>query len=158
MANVKLKDWDGEDVVYSGIETISVETDTGDIEVFTKGEVGEDITADADFSAGDMVLSHDDGKFLRMATVRKPENLVPENILKDVEIAGIIGTSAGGGGEFEGDIFKYLLCTVDAENMEIIVNRVWYDKLYAETGSYDITIPDTFGSFRVVLNSEGWDE
>lgn len=158
MADVILKNWDGEEITYSGIDTLAVATPEGELVKFTQGELGEDITADADFSGGDMVLERADGNFIRRATVKKPVNLVPGNIMKDVEIAGIIGTAEGsGGGNFVGDIFKYLFCTVDAEKMEIIVHKVWYEQLFAETGSYDMVIPDTYGEFAVVLNAEGAD-
>lgn len=55
-------------------------------------------TIDPDFSAGDMVVTPDAGKAFSGVTVTKPANLVPENIAKDVDVAGVVGTHEGGGG------------------------------------------------------------
>jgi hypothetical protein len=50
-----------------------------------------------DFSDGDINIAAPDGYAFTGGTIKKPENLVPENIAKDVEIAGIVGTHEGGG-------------------------------------------------------------
>ena len=155
MADVILKNWDGEEITYSGIETLAVATPEGELVKFTQGELGEDITADADFSGGDMVLGYEN-LFVKNVTVKKPPNLLPENIVKDVEIAGVIGTSEGGGGGIpEGEMLKYFVYQIDGENKEIILYKPLYEELYADTGSYDISIPDKFGAYSVVISSEG---
>ena len=41
------------------------------------------------------------GKVLSAVNILKPDTLLPENIAKDINIAGIIGTFAGGGGEIK---------------------------------------------------------
>ena len=51
-----------------------------------------------DFSNGDYVVTAPSGYALAGGTVKKPDNLKPENILKDVNIAGIIGAAVAGGG------------------------------------------------------------
>lgn len=63
-----------------------------------EGEVPEteELTVPADFTAGDMVLMPAEGKYLERATVQMPETLIPENIAKGVDIAGIIGSFIGG--------------------------------------------------------------
>lgn len=63
-----------------------------------EGEVPEteELTAPADFSAGDMVLVPAEGKYLERATVQMPTTLIPENIAEGVDIAGIIGSFIGG--------------------------------------------------------------
>jgi len=63
-----------------------------------EGEVPEteEVTIPADFSAGDMVVEPSEGKYLAKTTVQKPETLIPENIAEGVNIAGIIGSFAGG--------------------------------------------------------------
>lgn len=58
---------------------------------FTYGEVLEGVEVSPDFSNGDEKLSAPTGKLIREATILKPENLTPENIVKDVEIAGVVG-------------------------------------------------------------------
>ena len=53
-------------------------------------------TITPDFSEGDMVVSPSGKNLFSKVTVEKPTNLLPENIAKDVEIAGIVGTREGG--------------------------------------------------------------
>lgn len=64
---------------------------------FTYGEAVSK-TVEPDFSGGDMVVPIADGELVTDLTIKKPANLLPENIVKDVEIAGVAGTSEGGGG------------------------------------------------------------
>lgn len=52
-----------------------------------------------DWSAGDQIITPvTGGKPFSPVTLEKPATLLPENIAKDINIAGIIGTFAGGGG------------------------------------------------------------
>ena len=51
-----------------------------------------------DFSNGDMEVIPEDDKAFSKVDILKPENLVPENIAEGVDIAGIVGTLAVGGG------------------------------------------------------------
>lgn len=55
-----------------------------------------------DFSNGDIHITAPDGYAFTGGTIKKPETLIPENIAKDVEVAGIVGTHEGGGGSVEG--------------------------------------------------------
>ena len=57
---------------------------------------GESISPD--FSNGDDTYSAPAGKVVRELTVNKPATLIPENIVKDVVIAGVTGIAGGGGG------------------------------------------------------------
>lgn len=60
----------------------------------------EEVTVDLDFTSvedpqvvSDMVINPTaEGKVISQVTVRKPDTLIPENIAKDVDIAGITGT------------------------------------------------------------------
>lgn len=55
-----------------------------------------------DWSAGDQLITPaTDGKPFSPVTLEKPATLLPENIAKGIDIAGIIGTFAGGGGEIK---------------------------------------------------------
>lgn len=59
----------------------------------------ENVEVTPDFSNGDQVFTAPDGMAVKSGIVRKPANLIPENIAEGVDIAGIIGTMAAGGGE-----------------------------------------------------------
>lgn len=48
---------------------------------------------------GDQVVTPDEGKVLAKVTVRKPSTLVPENVKKDVNIGGVVGTLESGGSD-----------------------------------------------------------
>lgn len=62
---------------------------------FTYGEAVSK-TVELDFSGGDMTVPIADGELVTDLTITKPENLLPENIAKDVEIAGIVGELIAG--------------------------------------------------------------
>ena len=58
----------------------------------------EEIEVELDMADGDQViLPAEEGKSFSKVTVKKPETLVPENIAKDVNIGGVVGTHEGGG-------------------------------------------------------------
>lgn len=68
------------------------------IKAIDKPTLITDAELELDFSSGDMPISAPDGYAFTGGTIKKPETLVPENIAKDVEVAGIVGTHEGGGG------------------------------------------------------------
>ena len=45
------------------------------------------------FSSGNVIVTPDSGKVLTQVTVVKDNDLVPENIVKDVNIFGVVGTA-----------------------------------------------------------------
>lgn len=53
---------------------------------------GISTTVELDFSNGNQTVTPEDGKFFSKVTVLKPDTLIPENIAKDVDVAGIVGT------------------------------------------------------------------
>lgn len=121
-----------------------------------RSPVEEETTIELDFSEGDMIIEPSEDIVFNKVTIRKPENLISENIAKNVNIAGVIGNIVGGGGgQLEGDFFKYAIFNLDNENMEVIVYGFLWSKLYADTGKYDLNIPDTLGAYQVVISSEG---
>ena len=63
----------------------------------------ENMEVPLDFSNGDMRIEAPNGTAVKSAIIQKPDTLIPENIAKDVEIAGIVGTHEGGGGSSDGD-------------------------------------------------------
>lgn len=54
--------------------------------------------AEPNFSSGNVVITPDTDKVLTQVTVVKDNDLVPENIVKDVNIFGVVGTAETGGG------------------------------------------------------------
>lgn len=91
--DIVLYDRTGEPVTYEGIETITTDTPTdGERATFTYGTLLGGVEIEPNFKDGNQKLSVPDGKLIKEATVKKPETLVPENILAGVEIAGIVGT------------------------------------------------------------------
>lgn len=61
-------------------------------------------TMDLNMASGDQVVKPDSGKVLSQVTLKKPSTFTAENIKKDVNIGGVVGTYAGassGGGSGE---------------------------------------------------------
>ncbi len=73
----------------------------------------EEQTVTLDFSGGDMTVEPAEGKFLSKVDIPKPETLVPENIAKDVVVAGVVGTLESGGGGGSGATEPYTEYTYD---------------------------------------------
>lgn len=66
----------------------------------------ETVTVDLAMANGDQIIEPSEGKALSKVTVTKPETLVPENIAEGVDIAGIIGTLAAGGGNVKIEVVE----------------------------------------------------
>lgn len=95
--SILVTDWHGKDHEFTGYDTVYIRNAGGDAQPYTHGLLGSDIETPADFSGGDMVLSAEDGDFVKTVTVQMPENLTTGNIAEGVDIAGIIGTMKAGG-------------------------------------------------------------
>ena len=98
MANIILKDYKGNEQTYEGVEKVKLNTTDGGTQIFSKGDIAEDVQIDLDFTQGNQTINAPEGCLVKTAIIRKPNTLKPENIAKDVEIAGIVGTNEGGGG------------------------------------------------------------
>ena len=97
MANIVLKNYDGDDKTFEGVDRVKLNTVGGGTQIFSEGEVLEGLTLELDFADGDQIVTAPPGMLVKSATILKPDTLKPENIVKDVEIAGVIGSFAGGG-------------------------------------------------------------
>lgn len=95
---IVLKDRDGNDVAYEGVTNIRVINSNGEYRSFTEGEALSDVEIPLDLSEGDQTITAPDGYLVKSAIIQKPSTLIPSNILKDVDIAGVVGTASGGGG------------------------------------------------------------
>ena len=120
--DIVLKDRNGKNIEYPGINVIKVKRTDGETQSFaaydpetlipenvirgvTVGNVigtavipeNAETAITPDFSGGDMVVTPGEGAMFSKVTVQKPENLLPGNIAEGVDIAGIVGTLAGGG-------------------------------------------------------------
>jgi len=95
LADIILKNREGADVAYSGVEQVCFDTADAGQAVFSRGQAVAH-RAQADFSGGDQVITPEAGQLFSALTVQKPETLRPENIAKDVNIAGVWGNYIGG--------------------------------------------------------------
>ena len=123
MDSIVLRDRNGKEINYHGIDYLNVKTPDGETQGYAaydpetlvpenlvSGVVVGDVegalevpqavekTIDPDFSAGDMEVVPEDGQVFSKVSIPKPANLAPANIAKDVDIAGVIGTMESGGG------------------------------------------------------------
>lgn len=117
MDSIVLRDRNGKEINYHGIDYLNVKTPdgetqgyaaydpetlvpenlvsgvvVGDVEGALKVPQAVETTINPDFSAGDMEIVPEDGQVFSKVGILKPANLLPENITKDVDIAGVVGT------------------------------------------------------------------
>lgn len=96
MADIVLKDRSGTEQIYSGVDQVELPNTDGGTDVFSFGEAIRDVPVTLDFSGGNQTIAAPYGTLVKTAVIAKPETLVPENIAKDVNVCGIIGTHEGG--------------------------------------------------------------
>ena len=97
--DIILYDKGGFENFYHGVETLSVDTMGGEVQYFSRGSAVDEEVVAPNFAEGDQVITATDADLMRKVVLQKPEALVPENIAKDVDLFGIVGTHQGGGGE-----------------------------------------------------------
>lgn len=97
MQDIVLKTIDGTQNTYQNVDKIAIPTPDGSTAVFTACEAVSK-TIEPDFSSGDMKVDIPAGELITDLTVKKPEELIPENIPEGQYIAGVgPGTFQGGG-------------------------------------------------------------
>lgn len=69
-------------------------------------------TVDLNMPSGNQTITPDNGKVLSKVTVTKPTTMIPENIKKDVNIGGVVGTLENSGGVSVGETW-FLHCDFD---------------------------------------------
>lgn len=101
MPSVKIKDYTGKPQTYTTnkiwLESSRSTEENRILEPFTYGEEVS-MNVEPDFSGGDMNVPIGYGKLVTDLTVKRPLDLIASNIREGVDIAGIIGTLAAGGG------------------------------------------------------------
>lgn len=147
MANILLKNHNGDEEIFEGVDRVKLNTTDGGTQIFSEGEVIDEVAVELNLAEGDQTVTAPPGMLVKSATIIKPETLKPENIVKDVEIAGVVGTHSGGVVELDKRLGFFKL-TIDMTAKVITLYGVMYDLIYAETGSYDVTIPDHFIGFE----------
>ena len=65
--------------------------------VISPPEKSQAKTVDLSMASGNQVIAPDEGYSLSEVTVTKPATLIPENIKKDVNVGGVVGTMESGG-------------------------------------------------------------
>jgi hypothetical protein len=174
MADIVLRDRNGREVQYPGVNYLKVNTVDGGTQGFaaydpetltaeniksgvTVGDVEgalevpqilENVPVALDFSSGgNMEFVAPDGYAVKSGIVQKPANLLPGNIAKDVDIAGVVGTLESGGG-----VERYLF----------LVSNTSYGKTYTTTGvnttdAKNVTLPPTAEIYSIygIVSSGG---
>lgn len=88
---VVLKDRSGADVTYEvPSEQIKLNTPDG-TQIFTAGQAVENVPITLDLADGDQTVNAPDGYLVKSAVIKKPATLVPENIKKNANVAGVSG-------------------------------------------------------------------
>lgn len=102
------------------------------------------------FANGDQIVVAPEGYAVKGATILKPATLIPENIAEVVEIAGVVGTHAGGGGssadvryvtfrnESTGEEYKKAVAVGD-DCVDVVAKGLWKKPTKASTAQYDYT-------------------
>ena len=92
--NIKLKNRNGEDVIYIGISTVSIDGEDGTKKQFSLGNLTEG-TIVLNFSEGNQEVIVPDDELYDKVVILKPETFIAENIAQGIIIAGIEGTFEG---------------------------------------------------------------
>lgn len=81
----------GQRVVYGEYKKIRINRASGAQTIFSMGDA-EETTVELDFSKGNMAVIPEKETLFSKVNIPQPENLIAENIKKDVVVAGITGT------------------------------------------------------------------
>lgn len=131
MADIVLKDRQGVPQTYAGYGKVAFNTPDSGTVIFSEGDATENVPVELDLAAGDQTVEAQSGTLMKSAVIRKPTALTPENIAKDVNVAGVVGTFIGNG----------------LENVEIIPDFSAGDQMVTAEG-------DTFIKSAIVRKPE----
>lgn len=117
-------------------------------------------TIDLDMSSGNQTIEANSDKVMSSVTITKPATMVPENIKKDVNIGGVVGTYAGSGGGGGSGETTSLQVAVDNSQMERTIFCIWQTSDgWMETKSFDtslsnFTIPNVIVGGYVIFTKD----
>ena len=154
--DITLYDRKGVKQTFESKDKIVVDTPDESVRaIFTYGEALSDAKYELDMTDGDQTITLNDGELLKSFTIKKPKTLVPENIPIGINIAGVDGTLYASNFDPRDILVKYFVFTIDIDNETIILYKILYDKIYADTGDYNVIIPDKLGNYSVIINNTG---
>ena len=113
---------------------------------------GVEKTVDLNMVDGDQIIEADEDTLMSKVVITKPDTLVPENIAKGIEIGGVTGSASISEFDVMDSLLKYFTCKIDAEKKTITLYKMFSTNMYEDTGSYNITIPDTIGNYHVIIS------
>lgn len=87
-----LRTRDGTEEEYPMRPMIEIDKVGGGTVLYSEGVAVDGVVIEPDFRSGDMTVNAQDGYLVRSAVIAKPEDCEPENILKDKNIGGMVGT------------------------------------------------------------------
>lgn len=146
-ADIVLKDRNGNDVTYEGIETVTFDTPTeGAQATFTLGTEQTGKEVELALANGDQVVEADEGHLLREVTIKKPVDLLAENIRKGKSIGGVQGDFVGDTEEATVDLNFVGTSTVEvlAEQTFTSTLDAVYGYMYNPEGQYALTVGETY--------------
>lgn len=119
-------------------------------------------TMDLNMVSGDQVVKPDSGKVLSQVTVKKPSTFTAENIKKDVNIGGVVGTYAGSGGGGSGETTS-LQVMVMSDYVERVIFCLWQTSDgWMGTSNFDtssdFTIPNVIVGGYVIFTHDPAEE
>lgn len=89
------------DTEYGGLSRVQITVDVPG----TPQTPTEDKTVDLDMADGNQVVDPSAGYVMSKLTINKPDTMLPENIKKDVNIGGVVGSYEGGGTGEQAQLF-----------------------------------------------------
>ena len=123
---IVLKNPTGETNTYGDYKKIKLTKANGEKYIYSEGEAISKTVEELDFSKGNMEVPISDRELISELTICRPSSLIPENIAKDIEIAGIVGTHDGESGSKSSETVNFydydgtLIASYSVENISTL--------------------------------------